>query len=158
MNRVVLDASALLAILNQEPGAEKLTPELLSAAAISTVNLAEVHGKLVGRGLRPDDAWEAALSPIREAIPFTSEHARLVGDLVAQTRPLGLSLGDRACLALGLALKARVYTADKSWNPVTGLSTPRPVEPSALTRHYKVYVTVGGSPGETDASKNRWHS
>ena len=89
MNRVVLDASALLAILNQEPGAEKLTPELLSAAAISTVNLVEVHGKLVGRGLRPDDAWEAALSPIREAIPFTSEHARLVGDLVAQTRPLG---------------------------------------------------------------------
>jgi ribonuclease VapC len=118
MNRVVLDASALLAILNQEPGAERLTPELLSAAAISTVNLAEVHGKLVGRGLRPDDAWEAALSPIREAVAFTSEHARLVGDLVAQTRPLGLSLGDRACLALGLSLKAPVYTADKSWKKV----------------------------------------
>jgi ribonuclease VapC len=115
MNRVVLDASALLAILNQEPGAEKLTPELLSAAAISTVNLAEVHGKLVGRGLAPDDAWEATLSPIREAVPFTPEHARLVGDLVAQTRPLGLSLGDRACLALALFLKAPVYTADKSW-------------------------------------------
>jgi PIN domain nuclease of toxin-antitoxin system len=118
MNRVVLDASALLAILNQEPGAERLTPELLSAAAISTVNLAEVHGKLVGRGLRSDDAWEAALSPIREAVAFTSEHARLVGDLVAQTRPLGLSLGDRACLALGLSLKAPVYTADKSWKKV----------------------------------------
>ncbi len=127
MNRVVLDASALLAILNQEPGAETLTPELLSAAAISTVNLAEVHGKLVGRGLRPDDAWEAALSPIREAVPFTSEQARLAGDLVAQTRALGLSaqtralglsLGDRACLALGLALKAPVYTADKSWKKV----------------------------------------
>jgi len=115
MSRVVLDASALLALLNQEPGAEALTPELLSAAAISTVNLAEAHSKLVGRGLPADDAWEAALSPIREAIPFTSEHARLAGDLVAQTRPLGLSLGDRACLALGLALKAPVFTADKSW-------------------------------------------
>jgi PIN domain nuclease of toxin-antitoxin system len=115
MNRVVLDASALLAILNQEPGAEKLTPELLSVASISSVNLAEVHGKLVGRGLAPDDAWEAAVSPIPEAVPFTPEHARLVGDLVAQTRPLGLSLGDRACLALGLFLKAPVYTADKSW-------------------------------------------
>jgi ribonuclease VapC len=115
MNRVVLDASALLAILNQEPGAETLTPELLSIASISTVNLAEVHGKLVGRGLAPDDAWEATLTPIREAVPFTPEHARLVGDLVAQTRPLGLSLGDRTCLALGLALKAPVYTADKSW-------------------------------------------
>ena len=115
MNRIVPDASALLAILNQEPGAETLTPQLLSAAAISAVNLAEVHGKLVGRGLHPDDAWEAALSPIREAVPFTSEHARAAGDLVAQTRPLGLSLGDRACLALGLALKAPVYTADRSW-------------------------------------------
>jgi ribonuclease VapC len=115
MNKVVLDASVLLAILNQEPGAETLTPELLSGAAVSTVNLAEVHGKLVGRGLRPDDAWEAVLSVTGETVPFTPEHARLAGDLVAQTRPLGLSLGDRACLALGLALKAPVYTADKSW-------------------------------------------
>jgi len=118
MNKVVLDASALLAILNQEPGAEALTPELLRGAAISTVNLAEVHGKLVGRGLRPDDAWEAVLSLIREAVSFTPEHARLAGDLVVQTRPLGLSLGDRACLALGLALKAPVYTADKLWKKV----------------------------------------
>lgn len=118
MNRVVLDASTLLAILNQEPGAERLTPELLSAAAVSTVNLAEVHGKLVGRGLPPGEAWEAAMSPIREAVPFTSEHASVAGDLVAQTSPLGLSLGDRACLALGLALKAPVYRADKLWKKV----------------------------------------
>ena len=118
MSRVVLDASALLAILNQEAGAERLTPDLLSAAAISTVNMAEVQGKLVRRGLRPDEAWEAALSPIREVVPFISEHARLAGDLVAQTSPVGLSLGDRACLALGLALKAPVYTADKSWKKV----------------------------------------
>jgi ribonuclease VapC len=130
MNRVVLDASVLLAILNQEAGAEGLTPELLSGAAISTVNLAEVQGKLVGRGLSPEDAWEAALSPIREAVPFTSEQARIAGDLVAQTSPLGLSLGDRACLALGLALKAPVYGGQvleegEGWSahprhPVTG--------------------------------------
>jgi ribonuclease VapC len=115
MNRVVLDASAVLAILNQEPGAERLTPKLLSAAVTSTVNLAEVHAKLVGRGLDPNEAWDATLSPIREAVAFTSDHARLTGDLAAQTRALGLSLGDRACLALGLALKAPVYTADRSW-------------------------------------------
>lgn len=115
MNRIVLDASALLAVLNREPGADRLTLQLLSAAASSTVNLAEVQGKLVDRGLSPDDAWEATLSPIREAVSFTPEHARLAGDLVGQTRPLGLSLGDRACLALGLALKAPVYTADRSW-------------------------------------------
>lgn len=115
MSRIVLDASALLAILNQEAGADRLTAELLSGAVASTVNLAEVQAKLVNRGLPPDDAWEATLSPIREAVSFTSEHARLAGDLVRQTRPLGLSLGDRACLALGLASKAPVYTADRSW-------------------------------------------
>jgi ribonuclease VapC len=115
MNNIVLDASALLAVLNGEAGADKLTPQLLSASTSSTVNLAEVHGKLVNRGISPRDAWEATLSPIGEVVPFTAEHARITGSLIAQTRALGLSLGDRACLALGLALKAPVYTADRSW-------------------------------------------
>lgn len=115
MNRVVLDASALLAVLNNEPGADKLTPELLNEATSTTVNLAEVQTKLVSEGGNPEEAWEDALSPIREATPFTTEHAKIAGSLVAHTRNLGLSLGDRACLALGLLLKAPVYTADKSW-------------------------------------------
>jgi ribonuclease VapC len=115
VNSVVLDASALLAVLNGESGAERLTPELLSSAVSSTVNLAEVQGKLVERGLQPRDAWEATLSPIREAKAFTPEHAKTAGDLIARTRSLGLSLGDRACLALALALGAPVYTSDKSW-------------------------------------------
>lgn len=115
MNRIVLDASVLLAVLNREPGADKLTPQLLNVATSSTVNLAEVQSKLVNRGLSPQEAWEATLSPIREATAFTTEHAMTAGNLVAETRTLGLSLGDRACLALGLALNAPVYTADKSW-------------------------------------------
>lgn len=115
MSRVVLDASALLAALNGEPGAEKLTLELLSTAVISTVNLAEVQSKLVARGLSPDVAWTAALVPVKEAIPFTAQQAKAAGSMVAETRGLGLSLGDRACLALGLALQAPVYTADRSW-------------------------------------------
>lgn len=115
MNSIVLDASALLAVLNREPGADKLTPQLLNIATSSTVNLAEVQSKLVNRGLSPQEAWEATISPIREATPFTAEHAMTAGSLIAETRPLGLSLGDRACLALGLALSAPVYTADKSW-------------------------------------------
>lgn len=115
MSEIVLDASALLAVLNREAGADKLTPQLLSAATSSTVNLAEVHGKLVERGLSPRDAWEATVSPIREAKDFSADHARTAGSLIAQTRSLGLSLGDRACLALGLALGAPVYTADRSW-------------------------------------------
>jgi len=115
VSRVVLDASALLALLNGEPGAEKLTSEVLEEAACSTVNLAEVQSKLVGQGMKPGDAWEAALSPIRETVAFTEKQARIAGGLVAQTRPFGLSLGDRACLALGIALKAPVYTADRLW-------------------------------------------
>lgn len=115
MNSIVLDASALLAVLNGESGAERLTPELLSTAVSSTVNLAEVQSKLVVRGLNSRDAWEATLSPIREAMVFTPEHAKTAGDLIARTRSLGLSLGDRACLALALALGAPVYTSDKSW-------------------------------------------
>jgi PIN domain nuclease of toxin-antitoxin system len=119
VNRVVLDASAVLALLNDEPGADKLTPELLSNAASSTVNLAEVQTKLVSEGGIPDEAWEDTLSPIREAMPFTAEQARIAGSLVAQTAALGLSLGDRACLALGIALGAPIYTADKSWKKLS---------------------------------------
>lgn len=115
MSKIVLDASALLAVLNSEPGADKLTPELLGIAVSNTVNLAEVQSKLVDRGMNPDDAWEATISPILEVVDFTAELAKVAGSLITHTRPLGLSLGDRACLALGLALKAPVYTADRSW-------------------------------------------
>lgn len=115
MNRIVLDASALLAVLNREPGADKLDPQLLNVATSSTVNLAEVQSKLVSHGLSPEEAWRATLSPIREASAFTAEQAMAAGNLILETRALGLSLGDRACLALGIALGAPVYTADKSW-------------------------------------------
>ena len=115
MNRIVLDASAILTVIHGEPGQEKLTPELLAGAIASTVNLAEVQAKLVSRGWAPVEAWEDITSPIREAIPFNEQHARIAGSLVSLTQPLGLSLGDRACLALGMVLKVHVYTADKTW-------------------------------------------
>jgi ribonuclease VapC len=118
MNRIVLDASAILAVINGEPGAEKLTPALLARAVGSAVNLAEVQTKLVTRGWNSEEAWEDATSPVREILPFDEEQARMVGDLVMQTRPLGLSLGDRACLALGITLEAPVYTADRTWKKV----------------------------------------
>ena len=66
MSRIVLDASAPLAVLYGEPGADQLTPQLLSAVTSSTVNLAEVQSKLVSRGIDPEDAWKATLSPIQE--------------------------------------------------------------------------------------------
>ena len=115
MSRIVLDASAILAIIHQEPGHEKLTPQLLGDAVGSAVNLAEAHGKLVDRGWSSDEAWEDATSPVREVVSFDEEQARIAGDLITLTRSFGLSLGDRACLALALALKAPVYTADRNW-------------------------------------------
>jgi len=115
MSKIVLDASVLLALLNQEEGAQKLTPELLREATSSTVNLAEVQTKLVREGADPDEAWELALAPIAEVEPFGSEQAKIAGTLVKETRPLGLSLGDRACLALAVTLKAPVYTTDRDW-------------------------------------------
>ena len=119
MTRIVLDASALLAVVNGEPGSEKLPPELLAGAGCSTVNLAEAQGKLVNLGLSPDDAWKVALTPVAEVIAFDAEHARLAGSLVTHTRALGLSLGDRACLALGITLKLPVYTADRAWKDLS---------------------------------------
>jgi ribonuclease VapC len=118
MNKIVLDASVILAILNQEAGASKITEELLSSAVCSTVNLAEVQNKLVRDGIDSDEAWNAISALLQATEPFTAEQAKLAGSLVAETRSLGFSLGDRACLALGLAVNAPVYTADKSWSKV----------------------------------------
>ena len=115
MSRVVLDASAVLAVIHRERGFEKLTPDLLLRAVISTVNLAEVQSKLVLSGWASEDAWEDATSLVGEIAPFAADHAHVAGDLIAETRVLGLSLADRACLSLGLSLKAPVYTADRSW-------------------------------------------
>jgi ribonuclease VapC len=102
-------------VIHQELGFESLTPEILTHAVASTVNLAEVQGKLVNSGWKRDEAWEDATSPVSEIIPFTAEHAEAAGSLIAATRALGLSLGDRACLALALSLNAPVYTADRAW-------------------------------------------
>ncbi len=90
MNRIVLDASAILAVINREPGAEKLTPALLARAVGGAVNLAEVQTKLVTRGWTSEEAWKDATSPVREIVPFDKEQAKNAGDLVKQVRPLGL--------------------------------------------------------------------
>jgi PIN domain nuclease of toxin-antitoxin system len=115
VNKVVLDASAILAIIKGEPGTEKLSPQLLTNAVASTVNLAEVQTKLVNKGWSSAQAWEDATSPVREIISFDSKQARIAGNLASETKHLGLSLGDRACLALGLALNAPVYTTERIW-------------------------------------------
>jgi PIN domain nuclease of toxin-antitoxin system len=115
MNEVVFDASAMLALLQHERGAENLTDEILECAVVSTVNLAEVQSKLVKMRNDPDRAWDAALSTVIAVEPYTSEQARIAGDLITKTEKYGLSLGDRSCLALAIALKAPVYTTEQIW-------------------------------------------
>lgn len=115
LSRIVLDSSAILAVIHQEPGWEKLPRTLLETAVVSTVNLAEVQSKLVISGWHPEDAWQDATAVVREVFAFTAEHANVTGNLISQTRASGLSLGDRSCLALALELNAPVYTADRSW-------------------------------------------
>ncbi|HEY6465902.1 MAG TPA: type II toxin-antitoxin system VapC family toxin [Candidatus Acidoferrales bacterium] len=113
----MLDTSALMAILNEEPGAETVTERLesLDTFAMSTANASEAYGMLLGRGIGSAEAWEAVTASIPLIEPFDEEQAKIAGQLLPRTRSLGLSLGDRACLALAMVLEAPVYTADRAW-------------------------------------------
>ncbi len=114
MKQTVLDATALLALLQEEPGAD-MVADAIPHAAISAVNLAEVVGKLMDAGM-PEEAIRAALTGLGiEVIPFDEDLAYRAGLLRPLTRSAGLSLGDRACLALGHRLGRPVLTADRAW-------------------------------------------
>jgi ribonuclease VapC len=115
MSKAVLDASAVLAVIQRERGADKLTAAVLEDAVISAVNMAEVQTKLVKNGASPAEGWARALSLVPCVEVFTAEHARIAGDLIAETEKYGLSLGDRSCLALAIALNAPVYTTEQAW-------------------------------------------
>jgi len=110
-NRIVLDASALLCLLNDEPGADRVA-EVLTRSLIGATNLAEVVSKLRERGLSLDEVKEALGGLHLDVRPLPPGQAMLIGDLRPATRPLGLSLGDRACLALAIELGAEIYTTD----------------------------------------------
>lgn len=110
----VLDSSVLLIVLHREPGWQSLATAL-PGSAVSAVNFSEVVAKLVERGARPERA-RAVMNELRIAvISFDEEQAANAGLLRSATRGRGLSLGDRACLALGMAENARVLTADRAW-------------------------------------------
>lgn len=113
--RKLLDASALLAYLQREPGFEAVREALREGAAISAANLAEVAGKLKARGKDPERIVRRLLAMGLEVLPFTLEEALEAGALDPLTRPLGLSLGDRACLAAGKVRGLAVLTADRTW-------------------------------------------
>ena len=115
MSVAVLDSSAVLAVILEEPGAEIVRALMVSAKVISAVNFEEVRTKLIDRGLRPHDALEAISKMRLQVEAFTDADAVRASDLRTVTREAGLSLGDRACLALGQRLNAVVVTADRVW-------------------------------------------
>lgn len=117
MSDVVFDSSTVLAWLNKEAGAD-LILGLIPKAILSTVNASEAQSKLVKNGAKPKVAWESIVASVREIVPFDQDHAEIAGSLIPHTEPYGLSLGDRACLALGLATNCPVYTADRAWAQV----------------------------------------
>lgn len=113
----ILDASALLALLGDEPGGALVAP-LLDGAVISTVNWSEVLARYVDLGL--DTAGrEGEIESLGVSLaPFTSRQAEIAAGLLPLTRKAGLSLGDRACLALALDLGGQPVTADRAWGRV----------------------------------------
>ncbi len=119
MSEVILDASALIALLNQETGADVVDTAMRTGVAISAVNLSEVVAFFAANGT-PDPAIRAALDPFGlEVIDFDEDLAYRAGMLRPLTKLLGLSLGDRSCLALAASLGLPVLTADHDWQTLS---------------------------------------
>lgn len=119
----VIDSSVALATLFEEPRTEAFDIQL-NAALIGAVNLAEIVTKLQDRGIA-DDMILVALGQLQLTIePFDEEQAVLAGKLRSTTRSKGLSLGDRACIALAAIRGATVVTTDRAW---AELDLPVPV-------------------------------
>lgn len=117
MSAVVLDASALLALLHDEPGADSVA-QALGDARMSSVNYAEVVSHFIHNTM-PEDRIEAMLRPLPIAI-IAADRAlgTLAGQLRAVTASAGLSLGDRFCLALARRDGLPALTADRKWRDV----------------------------------------
>ena len=117
MAQVVLDASAVLAFVRDEPGADRVLPHI-GTAIISAVNLQEVVKELTLVGMTPDEIRETLLGLRLDVRAHDETAAYTAGALTTQTRQYGRGLGDRSCMALGIALGTTVLTADQEWKRV----------------------------------------
>ncbi|HEX4113503.1 MAG TPA: type II toxin-antitoxin system VapC family toxin [Stellaceae bacterium] len=117
MTGIVLDASALLALLRSERGGERVGA-VLNGASMTSVNFSEVVQHYARHGVAEVDIRKT-LAPLPLAcVPFDEELAYDAGLLIKKTHSAGLSFGDRACLALARRLGAKVLTADRAWSRV----------------------------------------
>jgi PIN domain nuclease of toxin-antitoxin system len=123
LNEVVLDASAFLAFLRNEAGSDKVAGELNRGAYMSAVNWAEVLSKVFELGIDCEKLiytlkTQGIIGGALEIVPLTEMDGLIIGRLRTATKKEGLSLGDRACLALAGKMKARALTADRSWQNI----------------------------------------
>ena len=112
--RPAIDASAILAVIWNEPGQEQALASLPNAV-ISAVNYAEVRTKMSDRGLGGSDLRELLVEMSIEVVSFDLAQAEATANLRPLTKSRGLSLGDRACLALAIGTGGIAVTADRSW-------------------------------------------
>lgn len=116
---VVLDASALLALLLDEPGGSKVA-EVIASSRISVINYAEVISHFAKLGM-PAGEIDEMLDPLPMTIvPAEKELGQIAGRLRAVTAESGLSLGDRFCLAQAIRDGLPAWTADKAWRNIAG--------------------------------------
>lgn len=122
----VLDASAILAVVFDEAGADAVLALAQRGPLLSAVNWTEVLAKLVDHGLQVDEAIprlaDSGLLDAVHLVEFDTAQARATAELRQRTRSLGLSLGDRACLALALLRQASAVTTDRAWLRVPGVA------------------------------------
>jgi PIN domain nuclease of toxin-antitoxin system len=112
--KVVLDSSAILALLQEENGSEVVKP-LINYAVMSSVNISEVLTLLGRNGINLDEALILIKDILHDIAIFDLGDASLSADLKIKLKNKGLSLGDCACIALGVKMKLPIYTADKIW-------------------------------------------
>lgn len=117
MSEVVLDASVIIAAVLREPGGERAVGHSLPPL-VSAVNYAEVLTRLVDLGRHSNAVHEALSLVPMEIVGFEQRHAEISAELRSETKPYGLSLGDRACLALAISRKAKALTADRAWERI----------------------------------------
>ncbi|MFZ1773067.1 MAG: type II toxin-antitoxin system VapC family toxin [Rhizobiaceae bacterium] len=120
----VLDSTALLAVICDEAGAENVAATLPNAM-VSAVNMVEVIARLIDLRHSPAKAQAIFEALPLDVVPFEADQATLAGRLREDTRHLGLSLGDRACLATAIERGATVLTADRAW---AGLDVGCPIQ------------------------------
>ena len=114
---IALDASALLAFMFREAGHEQVA-SMIDGSCVSSVNIAEVLGRFSRDGHSARRVLkEIQLTPI-EMVSFDTAQALVAAELITTTSALGLSLGDRACLALAISRRIPAMTADQAWTRV----------------------------------------